>query len=77
MISGLSALVRSTMPLDALQRHPGIARMQVGDDGDLQLEAGRPLRRRRIVARDAQPHQRLDAKTIGRGGDAERAEPAD
>ena len=31
--------------LDALQRHPGIAGMEVGDDGDPELEIGRPLRR--------------------------------
>ena len=59
--------------LDALQRHPGIAGVQIGNGGDLQSEPGGPLRGRKIVARDLQPQQRL-AKTIGRAGNADRAE---
>ena len=59
--------------LDALQRHPGIAGVQIGNRSDLQFETGGPLRRREIIARDLQPQQRL-AKTIGRAGNADRAE---
>ncbi len=46
--------------LDALQRHPGIAGVNVGDDGDLQLEIRGPLPRRQMIARDARPQLRLD-----------------
>jgi hypothetical protein len=31
--------------LDVFQRHPGIAGVKIGDDGDLELEIVRPLRR--------------------------------
>jgi hypothetical protein len=53
--------------LDALERHPGIAGMQVGDDGDLELKGGGPLRRRDIIACDAKPQHRLDAEPVCRG----------
>ena len=53
--------------LNAIQRHPGIAGMQVGDDRDLERKISRPLRRGNIVARDAKPQHRLDAEPIGRG----------
>ena len=53
--------------LDTVERHPGVAGMQVGDDGDLEPEIGGPLRRLYIVARDAKPQFGL-AKTIGDGG---------
>ena len=71
VISGLSALVRATMPSIRFQRHPGIAGVQIGDDGDLQPEAGRPLQRRQIVARDIEPF-RARCRPIGCGRDAER-----
>ena len=62
--------------LDPLQRHPGIAGMNVGDDGDLEREIRRPLPRGRVITGDAEP-QRLDADAIGRGRDAERGQAAD
>ncbi len=31
--------------VNAIERHPGIAGMEIGDDGDRQLEIGRPSRR--------------------------------
>ena len=53
--------------LNAFQRHPGIAGMKVGDDGDLELEIGGPLRRQDVIARDAKPQHRLDAEPVCRG----------
>ena len=38
--------------VNPLQRHPGIAGVKVGDHGDVELEIGGPLRRRKVVARD-------------------------
>ena len=61
-------------PLDPLQRHPGIAGVQVGDHGDVELEIGGPLRRRKVVARDAKLQHGL-SEPVGRGRDAERAQP--
>ena len=63
--------------LDMRERHPGIAGVHVGDGGDLQLEIGGPLRRRDLIARDAEPQHRLDAEAIGRGGEARGAEAGD
>jgi hypothetical protein len=56
---------------DVIQRHPGIAGMDVGDDGDLETEVGRPLRRPKIVADDAEPQQGLDADPVESGSRAE------
>ncbi len=50
--------------------------MKVGDDGDLELEIRRPLRRHQMIARDAKPQHGL-AEPVSRGRDAERAETAD
>ena len=60
-------------PLDAVERHPGIAGVKIGDDGDLELEIGGPLRRRKVVADDAKL-QRGFGEPVSRGRDAERAQ---
>ena len=60
--------------LNVPKRHPGIAGMKVGDDGDLELEARRPLRWRNVVTGNVKPQQRLDAEAIGRGRGAEGTE---
>ena len=60
--------------LDMIRRHPGIAGVNIGDGGDLQLKTRRPLRRRQVIARHVEPQQRLDAETIGRRRGAEGAE---
>ena len=52
--------------LDVLQRHPGIAGMKIGDDGDLELEIGGPLRRQDIIPRDPKPQHRLNADSVCR-----------
>jgi hypothetical protein len=52
--------------LDVLQRHPGIAGMKIGDDGDLELETGGPLRRQNIIPRDPKPQHRLNADPVCR-----------
>ncbi len=62
--------------LDAFQRHPGVTGVNVGHDSYPEIEAGRPLRRRKLVSCDTQPQHGL-AKSIGRGRDAKRAQPAD
>ena len=76
MISASSELVRSTIDCDALQRHPGIAGVKVGDGGDLEFETGGPLRRCNVVARDTKPQRGL-AKSISDGGNAGGAEAGD
>ena len=63
--------------LDAIERHPGIASMEVGDGGDPELEIRRPLPRRKIIADGAEPQHRLDAEPIGRRRSTEGAKPAD
>src|SRR5260370_11808550 len=60
--------------LDMLQRHPGVAGMQVGNDGDLELEIRGPSRRLEVVARNAKPQQGLDAEPISRRSSAEGAQ---
>src|SRR5437879_5290077 len=40
---------------DTPERHPGIAGVEVCDDGNPQLEIGGPLLRRKGVARDLEP----------------------
>ena len=62
-------------PLDMHRRHPGIARVKIRDDRNLELETRRPLRRHNVVTGHAEPHQRLDAETIGhrRGAECTKA----
>jgi len=60
--------------LDVLERHPGIAGMNVGEDRDVELEARGPLRRVERVTRDAKPQHRL-AEAIGGRRHAESAKP--
>ena len=50
--------------------------MKVGDDGDLEPETGRPLRRQDIVPRDTKPQRGL-AKSISDGGNTGCAEAGD
>ena len=59
---------------DPVQRHPGIAGVNICDGGDLELETGGPLRRLQIIARHAKPQQRLDAESVSGGRGAEGAE---
>jgi len=61
-------------PLDPLQRHPGIAGVQIRDHGDVELETGGPLRRRKVVAGDAKLKGGL-SEPVRHGRDAERAQP--
>jgi hypothetical protein len=61
--------------LDALQRHPRIAGMQVGDNRDSKREIRRPLFWGNVVARDAKLQYGL-AEPIGRGRAGQRPEPA-
>ena len=59
--------------LDTFQRHPGIAGVNIGDDGDLEFQIGRPLRRRNLIARD--PKLQLGfAEAIGDRRNAGNAE---
>src|SRR3954447_22237335 len=51
--------------------------MDVGDHGDLQRKVRGPLPRRRMIAGDAKPQDRLDAAAIGRGRYAEGGQAAD
>ena len=60
--------------IDVVERHPGIAGMEVGDNGDPELEIRRPARRRDLVARDIEPKDRL-AEAIGRARDAGGTDP--
>jgi hypothetical protein len=64
--------------LDTIQRHPGIAGMEVRDDGDPELEIGGPLRRLNGVPRDAKPQLGLaEPVCCGRNaGNAETGEEA-
>jgi len=61
--------------VDAIERHPGIAGVKVGDRGDPELKSPWPSRRREIVAGDAEPHDGF-AEPVGGGGNAERAQRA-
>ena len=61
--------------LDTLQRHPGIAGVKVGDDGNSELEIGGPLRRLDVVPRHAKPQYRL-AESVCGGRGTEGAEPS-
>src|SRR6266436_6725734 len=58
---------------DVRKRHPGIARVEIGDRRDSELKIGRPSRRPNMVARDAKPKQRLDTKAVGRRREASGA----
>ena len=60
--------------LDAIDRHPGIAGVKVGDGRDPELESLWPSWRREIVARNAKPHYGF-AEPVSSGRDAKRAEP--
>jgi hypothetical protein len=62
--------------LDAVERHPGIAGVNVGDHGDFKREIGGPLPRRQAVLREPQLQHRL-AKPVGRGGGADGAYSAE
>jgi len=58
-------------PVDAIDRHPGIAGVKVGDGRDPELESLWTSWRREIVARNARPHY----GSASSGRDAKRAEP--
>ena len=62
---------------NAIQRHPWIAGMEIGDDGDLERKIRRPLRRRDVIARDAKPQHRFDAEPVGCGRNTECAQSGD
>ena len=62
--------------LNVLERHPGIAGVEIGDDGDRELMIGWPLRRRNMIARDPKPQHGL-AEAIGRGREAGGAKSGD
>jgi hypothetical protein len=49
--------------------------MKVGDDGYLEIETGRPLRRQQVIPRDAKPQHGLDSESVGSGRSAEGAKP--
>jgi hypothetical protein len=59
--------------LDMIERHPRIAGVEVSDRGDPELEPCRPLRRRKVVPRDAKPQDR-SGETVSSGRDAYRAQ---
>jgi hypothetical protein len=61
--------------LDVFKRHPGITGMQVGNDGDLELEISGPSRRLDVIAHDTKPQLGLDAEPVRRGRGAEGAQP--
>jgi hypothetical protein len=63
--------------LDPVQRHPGVAGMNVGDHGDLQRKIRRPLARGRVIAGDPKPQHRLDADAVSGGRDGESRQAAD
>ena len=54
--------------LDAIERHPGIAGVQVRDRSDPEMQARGPFRRRNMIARNAKPQHRR-AEPVGGGGD--------
>jgi hypothetical protein len=58
--------------LDALQRHPWIASVQVGDHRYPEREIRGPLRGRNVVARDAKPEDGF-AEPVSRSRGTERA----
>ena len=62
--------------LDAIERHPRIAGMKVGDRGNPERKVRRPLRRGNVVTRNPKPQYGLDAKPICRGRAGEGAQPA-
>src|SRR5258706_15993312 len=61
--------------IDTFQRHPGVTGVKIGDNGYLEIETGRPLRRQQAIPREAEPQHGLVAEAIGRGRSAEGAKP--
>ena len=61
---------------DALLRHPGIAGVDVGDDGDLEIEAGGPSRRGQRIGGQRELPARLEGRGVAgeAGGRREGAE---
>ena len=76
MMSGFERIGALNDGLNAVERHPGIAGMKVGDCRDLELQPGGPSRRRNVIPRDAKLQHGF-AEPVSRGRDAKRAQPTD